>query len=199
MKDERNRVCPVEHSGFLDNGVRAWLQNPRRILAPHIGEGMTALDLGCGPGFFTLEMARMVGTSGWVIACDVQQGMLDKVREKIRGTAFEARVVPHLCRENAIGVTEPVDFALAFYVMHEIPDQAALFTELARILRPEGHLLVVEPSFHVSAAAFEKSLALASEAGFVTRRESRGLLSRTALLTRRPEAFRPRQQEGLGI
>jgi len=44
---------------------------------------MIALDVGCGPGYFSLDMARMVGKTGHVIACDLQQGMLQKLKEKI--------------------------------------------------------------------------------------------------------------------
>lgn len=63
MKLEReNRVCPVEHAGSLDNKIRKWLQNPRKILQPFVSEGMTVLDLGCGPGFFSIDMAHMVGS-----------------------------------------------------------------------------------------------------------------------------------------
>ncbi len=46
---ERNRVCPVELAGSLDNRFRRWLQNPRKILAPYVREGMKVLDIGCGP------------------------------------------------------------------------------------------------------------------------------------------------------
>ena len=62
--------------------IRRLLQNPRKILSPFIKEGMTVLDLGCGPGFFSLDMAHMVGSAGRAIAVDLQQGMLIKLREK---------------------------------------------------------------------------------------------------------------------
>jgi ubiquinone/menaquinone biosynthesis C-methylase UbiE len=68
------------------------LQNPRKILGPYIKEGMTVLDVGCGPGFFSIELAQMVGKSGRVIASDLQEGMLRKLREKIQGTEFEERI-----------------------------------------------------------------------------------------------------------
>ena len=51
MRD-KNRICPVENAGGLDNGIRRWLQNPRKILGPYINEGMTALDFGCGARIF---------------------------------------------------------------------------------------------------------------------------------------------------
>lgn len=52
MNEVKNRVCPVELAGSLDNKIRKWFQNPQKILAPYIKEGMKVLDIGCGPGFF---------------------------------------------------------------------------------------------------------------------------------------------------
>ena len=60
----RDRVCPVERAGMLDSRFRRWLQNPEKIVRPYLREGMTAVDLGCGPGFFTVDMAIMVGETG---------------------------------------------------------------------------------------------------------------------------------------
>ena len=54
MDNERNRVCPVELANSFDSKIRKWLQNPRKILSPYIKEGMTVLDIGCGPGFFSM-------------------------------------------------------------------------------------------------------------------------------------------------
>ena len=71
------KVCPVERAGRLNNSIRRWFQNPEKILQPYIKEGMIVVDLGCGPGFFTVDMARLVGTSGRVIASDLEEGMLE--------------------------------------------------------------------------------------------------------------------------
>ena len=116
MTKINERVCPVALSGSLDNSIRRWLQNPRKILGPYIKEGMTVLDVGCGPGFFTIEMARMVGKSGRIIAADMQEGMLQKVKEKIKGTELEERILLHKCGENNIGVSEPVDFVMMLFI-----------------------------------------------------------------------------------
>ncbi len=167
MDRDRNRVCPVELAGSLDSKMRRWLQNPHTILAPFIREGMTALDIGCGPGFFSIEMAGMVGTNGRVIAADLQQGMLDKLSAKIRGTALEQRITLAHSGTDTINVSEPVDFILAFYMVHEIPDKDSFFKQASALLRPDGQFLLVEPKlFHVSSKDFERTTALAAKNGF---------------------------------
>ncbi len=62
--NERNKVCRLEYAGALDMSLRRLFQKPRKIIKPYVKEGMTVLDMGCGPGFFTIEMARMVGLQG---------------------------------------------------------------------------------------------------------------------------------------
>jgi len=164
---EKNRVCPVRLAGSLDNRIRRWLQNPRKILGPYIKEGMTVLDVGCGPGFFSIELAQMVGKSGRVIASDLQEGMLQKVREKIQGTELEERITLHKCEKNRLGLSEPVDFVLAFYVVHEIPNQEDLFNEIKSILKPNGQVFIVEPPIHTSRKAFEETIRKALDAGLI--------------------------------
>jgi len=71
MGEKNEHVCPVEKAGGLDSGIRKLLQRPKKILGNYVESGMTVLDLGCGPGFFSVEMAEMVGASGKVIAVDM--------------------------------------------------------------------------------------------------------------------------------
>jgi len=184
MQYGKNRVCPVERAGRLDNIFRRWLQNPWKILSPYIKEGMTVLDFGCGPGYFTVDMAQMVGKSGRVIACDLQEEMLQKVRHKVHETELEERVTLYRCKENKIGISETVDFALAFYVLHEIPNQGAFFEELESISQPNGQVLVVEPPFHVSKSAFLKTIKAAQNAGFKPDEGPSVILSKTVVLKR---------------
>lgn len=163
--EKDNRVCPVELAGGLDNRLRRFLQNPRRILKPYIKDGMTVLDFGCGPGFFTIEIAKMLQGGGKVIAADLQEGMLDIVRKKIKGTQLEEKIIIHKCEQDKIGVTETVDFILAYYVIHEVPDKEKLFKELYSLLKPGGKILIIEPKFHVSKKAFGKMTELMETEG----------------------------------
>ena len=144
---------------------------------------MTVLDIGCGPGFFTIELAKMLVGSGKVIAADLQDGMLDKLKQKIRGTEFEQRIECHKCQEESIGVTEKVDFILAFYMIHEVPDQDKLFKELKSILKPGGKIFIVEPKIHVSKKSFENMIDRVKSLGLEITARPKVFFSRTIVLT----------------
>jgi len=76
----------IENVGVLESRFRKITQNPERILRKYIRPGMTVLDLGCGTGFFTFEIAQLLNGKGKVIAIDVQEGMLE-IMKKSRNTA----------------------------------------------------------------------------------------------------------------
>jgi ubiquinone/menaquinone biosynthesis C-methylase UbiE len=181
-KENKHRICPVEHAGMLDLSFRKLLQNPRRILRPYVKEGMTALDLGCGPGFFTVEMARLVGETGRVVAADLQDGMLAKLQAKIRGAEWADRVTLHKCLADRVGLAQKFDFILVFYILHEVPDQAKFLNEIKALLKPQGRILLVEPAFHVSREEFQVSTGLMKGAGFAIFQEPRILFSRAVVL-----------------
>ncbi|MGD8777450.1 MAG: methyltransferase domain-containing protein [Ignavibacteria bacterium] len=167
MNDERNRVCPVERANSLDGKIRWWLQNPNKILSPYVKEGMKVLDVGCGPGFFSIELAKMVGKSGKVFSVDLQEGMLQKLRNKIYGTTLEGIINLIKCEKDKINVPEKVDFILAFYMVHEVPNKDSFFETLKNILNEKGEFLIVEPKFfHVSKKEFDFTIKKAEAAGF---------------------------------
>ncbi len=169
MTAEQTRVCPVELADSLDSRLRRWLQNPRKILEPYVSDGMVALDVGCGPGFFSIELARLVGSRGRVIAADLQQGMLDKLAARIKRTDLSARIGLVKCDSSNLNIEEAVDFILTFYMVHEVPDQAAFFRRLFHLLRETGKVLLVEPKmFHVSRAQFRETIRQAETVGFIS-------------------------------
>ena len=183
--NNKSRLCPVSHAGTLDNRIRRMLQDPVKILAPFIKDKMTVLDIGCGPGFFSIAMANMVGESGRIIAVDLQEGMLQKVKEKIKGTEIGNRIILHKCEEGKLNIKEHADFALAFYMAHEVSDQDVFFREIISILKPSGKFLVVEPKiFHVSKKEFENTINVAENAGFKASPGPKVFFSRTVVLER---------------
>lgn len=183
MAHTENHVCSVSLAGLLDIKIRRWLQDPQKILSPFVHEGMTCLDIGCGPGFFSVALARMVGRTGRVISADLQEGMLQKLGAKIKGTELEERIHLVKCEPDRINVSERIDFALAFYVVHEVPDKKSFFKQLRAILNEKARILIVEPKlFHVSRREFEATIALAGRAGFQASQGSRLPLSWSAVL-----------------
>ncbi len=183
MSDEENkRVCPVEHAGILDQWWRKFLQNPHKILKNYIKDGMSVLDIGCGPGFFTIPAANFVGKNGKVVAADFQDGMLEIVKKKIHGTEFESKIILHKCESNSTGLKEKFDFILAFYLVHETPEPENFLKEMASLLNPGGTFLIVEPSFHVKMKEFLKTISCAEKANFKVVVQPRMFFSRAVLL-----------------
>lgn len=150
-------ICPWWLGQILDNQIRRLIHNPEEILGGYIEKGQTVLDLGCGSGTFTLAIARMVGENGRVIAVDIQDEMLQMVKEKAAKEGLESRIITHKSGPDRIGISDRVDFALAFYMVHEVPDAEAFLKEVASILKSNGKLLIVEPKIHVSASSFRKT------------------------------------------
>ena len=75
-------ICPWWGGYFIDNPDPPTFPQPREIVAPYVKPGMTVMDVGCGMGFCSIAMARVVGDSGQVIAVDLQQRMLDVLRQR---------------------------------------------------------------------------------------------------------------------
>ncbi len=176
-------VCPWWLCFTFDNFIRKLFHHPEKILAPYVHEGETVLDVGPGMGYFSIPLARMVGDRGRVIAADVQAPMLGALRKRAKKAGLEGRLVTHLCEAGSIGVRDPIDFALAFWMVHEVPDQAEFFLEIKRLLKPEGKLLLAEPTIHVTRGMFEKTLKSAGEVGFTVTESPKIFMSRTALLS----------------
>jgi ubiquinone/menaquinone biosynthesis C-methylase UbiE len=129
---------------------------------------MTVLEPGPGMGFFTLELARCVGDAGRVVAVDIQPKMLAVLNRRAAKAGLRNRVETRLIPPDSMGLTDlagKVDFALAFAMVHELPDAGGFFHELAGTLKPGGTVLLVEPGGHVKAEHFDRELTLAAAAG----------------------------------
>ena len=182
-KYKQPHVYGAENAAHLDHWFRRKLQDPAHLLTRYITPGMITLDLGCGTGFFSIAMAKLAGDAGKVFALDLQIEMLEKLQQKLNAQ-FSTRI--ELIHGSVVAFTpeKEIDFALAAYVFHELTDQAEAFNHLRKIIGQGKHLLILEPNIIVSKRAFQETIRLATDHGFVAKETVYGLLSKKVLLKR---------------
>lgn len=106
--------------------------------------GHVAADVGCGPGFFALPLARRVRPGGRVLALDIVPEMLARLRDRLAAEGVE-NVEPILSEEARLPLPpESCDRALLVNLLHELANPAALLAEVARVLRPGGRGVAVD-------------------------------------------------------
>ena len=91
-------------------------------------------------------------------------------------------IIKRNSEDSKLGWNEKIDFVLAFYVVHEIPNQMDFFKELESLLHLFGKVLVVEPPFYVSKSAFMETIRAAQEVGFKPEKEPKVIPSKTVIL-----------------
>ena len=96
-------VCPWWVGYILASPIRKLVQDPARMLKPFVRVGMTVLEPGPGMGFFTLELARLVGPEGRVIAVDVQPQMIAGLRRRAERAGLIDRIDIRLAGDDGSG------------------------------------------------------------------------------------------------
>ena len=163
------RVCPWYMGYLLASPLRRLYQDPVTILSPYVRTGMNVLEVGPGMGFFSLPMARLIGDQGKVYSIDLQERMLHSLRKRAVKNKLQHIINARQCSQDSLEVKDlsnKIDFALAFAVVHEILDKQNLFREIYDSLRQGGVLLISEPRDHVSKEAFQEFLSIAESIGF---------------------------------
>ena len=181
MNQNKRMICPMQVAGLLDSKFRRFFHNPNEILNPFIKKNITALDIGCGPGVFSIEIAKLMEGTGKIISVDMQEGMLEIIKEKISGTIYEKNIVLHKCTQNSINVKEKIDFLLLFYVIHEVPNKENLFNEILPLINKDGLIMIVEPGL-LSKKEFNWIVNFVKEKGFEEYKKLKILLSKGMVL-----------------
>ena len=177
-------VCPWQLAPIIDNRLRPLVHNPERIFAPYVTKGMTVLDVGCGAGFASLGLAKLVGEEGLVIAADLQSKMLGMVKGRAMSEGLADRIRIHLCSRDRIGLQEELDFAVAFLMVHEVPDVQTFLEEIYALLKTGGRFFITEPKIHVGLLAFQQIMRKAQVIGFEIAERPSVRFGRTVLLVK---------------
>ncbi len=155
---------------FLSSPMRRLLHDPQKILGPYVGSGMTVLDVGCGMGFFSLALAKMVGSEGRVVAIDLQPKMIQVLNRRAAKEGLSGSIDARLSQtKDRLGIDElasSVNFVLAFSVIHELSDKPGIVGQIHEVLIPSGRFLLAEPRAHISADDFAQTEEIVQRAGF---------------------------------
>jgi ubiquinone/menaquinone biosynthesis C-methylase UbiE len=180
---KKHHVCPWWLAYTFDNPLRRFIHRPDAMFHGLVEEGMTVMDAGCGMGYFSIALAKIVGPQGLVIAVDLQPQMLNILWKRAEKAKVADRIRIQQSKADILGVQTKVDFALAFWMVHETPNASSFFREIVSLLKPGGKLLIAEPALHVSAERFQEILIAAGDAGLRIAARPRISLSRAAVFT----------------
>jgi len=175
-------TCPWWFLFTFDNPLRKFYQDPGKILAPYVNKGDRVIDLGCGMGYYSLPLAQLVGKRGQVIAVDLQNRMLEGLKQRAEKADLLDRIQVHKCSQDEIGFIDPVDFVLSFWMVHEVHNSRAFLEQIRDLLKNQGHLLIVEPYIHVSEEKFHQTEIESLQAGFSIKDRPKIGFSRSVLL-----------------
>lgn len=159
---------PRQFAGMLDLPLRRQYLDPGEVLGMYgVTGGMTVLDVGCGTGLFTVEVARMLGNDGQVHAVDVQPSMIERTRARAAGAGVAPMVQLHHggVYDLPFG-DDTIDLAVLISTLGEVPDKPAALSELRRVLKPGARLGISEELLFVSYQLAGSARRWAEDAGF---------------------------------
>lgn len=112
----------------------------------NVKEGMILADLGTGPGFFTIPMAKLTGEKGIVYAVDNNESMLNSLKENIAKSGVDQRIIK-IKKSNASQTEIPkesVDIVLIANFLNGVKDRKAFFQEVRRISKTTASIIDVD-------------------------------------------------------
>lgn len=160
--------CPVWLSWMveLDNPFAKTNRAVSIVEHLRVAKGMTVLDLGCGPGRVTIPIARAVGDEGKVVAVDLQQGMLDRARQKAGDQQLSNIEFIHAAAGDGKLGLDKYDRAVLVTVLGEIPDRLTALQEMYAALKQGGILSITEIIFDPHFQSRNSVTKLAEQVGF---------------------------------
>jgi ubiquinone/menaquinone biosynthesis C-methylase UbiE len=140
------RPMPHQLAAVLDHPLRMRYRHPAEELGLYgCGVGLHVLDLGCGTGTYTIEMARLVSDSGRVYAVDLQEPLVAQTRQRVMAAGLAERVRVHCSGAYQLPLEDDsIDLAVLVATLPQIPNKLLALAELSRVLKPQGRLVISE-------------------------------------------------------
>ncbi len=165
----RPHRCPWWVQYMLISPLRRLAEPAKQLVGAHVKPGMTVLDPGCGFGYVSVPLARMVGPEGKVLSVDIEPRAIERLERRARRAGVAERIVARPCRPLDLGLSDyagQVDLVTVIHTLHEFEDLPDFLGQVATLLKPEGRLWVVEPPKHVKPEHFAAELECCRLAGF---------------------------------
>jgi len=143
----RRIAIPMSYHGipWLNRPERIQEENPEEMLEQlEVQPGMTVCDMGCGDGYYTMELAKRVGPTGKVIAVDIQPEMLQELSRRCeRNNLKNVEMILGLPHDPKLP-TGKIDLILMVDVYHEFSNPVEMLTSMRESLKPNGRIALVE-------------------------------------------------------
>jgi ubiquinone/menaquinone biosynthesis C-methylase UbiE len=141
-----DRVFKHSHAHKLEDPERLkWLPPADVLLRLHLSRGARVADIGAGTGYFSFPLAKEIGSAGEVLAVDLQQEMLDLLRQKLEQSESPKNISLHLGTASHLPLPDnSVDLAFYANIWHELNDQDAALREARRITLSQGRIAILD-------------------------------------------------------
>jgi len=146
QKGHEHHPMPIDqYIARLEDPKRDSWQKPEAVIkALDLREGQVVADIGAGSGYFTLRLAQAVGEKGRVFAVDVEEGMVEYLRERLTKEHIKnvttMKVPPH----DPLLIDGSLDLAFVCDVYHHIEERDGYLRKLRKALKPDGRVVIVD-------------------------------------------------------
>ncbi|WP_324687103.1 class I SAM-dependent methyltransferase [Mycobacterium sp. 94-17] len=166
-RDPAPSPFPHQATFLLDNPIRRVVLKPGRVIdALALTGAESVLELGPGPGFFSVEIARRL-TDGRLELFDLQPEMLEKAHRRLARAGFlDVGFTSGQASEEFPFADHTFDVAFLAAVIGEVPDAHACLRSLRRVLKPGGRLVFEEMLLDPDRLSVAQLRELAEPAGF---------------------------------
>jgi ubiquinone/menaquinone biosynthesis C-methylase UbiE len=128
---------------FVHETLFGLFVNPySRLSKAGLQTGQKVLEVGCGPGFFTIPAAKIVGKEGFVYTLDLNPFAVEYVKRKVDKSGLANIEVMYADAAKTGLPNESVDIAFLFSVIHAFPDAGEVMKEMHRVLKANGIMCI---------------------------------------------------------